>query len=179
MIKDHKKFIIISHHDLKTVSIALMNYQEFLSYAQHMMNMILCSYKFFVCYYIDDIIIFSKTLENHLQHLNMIFSLFNRLEITLKKIKTHLNYLSIILLDQQVDDFEKTFDDLNFLHHQNPNQCLYIDLNASKQHGFDVMIYHMQNDHDSLLDHTVKENQQKIESILFLSKLLTDAEIRY
>ena len=41
------------------------------------------------------------------------------------------------------------------------------------------MIYHIQNDHDDSLDHTVKENQQKIESILFLSKLLTDAEIRY
>src|SRR2546421_5867417 len=99
MIKNHKKFIIINHHDLKTVSVALMSYQRFLSYAQHMINMILHSHKFFVCCYIDDIIIFLKTLENHLQHLNMIFSLFNRLEITLKKIKTHLDYLSIILLD--------------------------------------------------------------------------------
>src|SRR6266513_1339634 len=99
MIKDHKKFIIVSHHNLKIASIALMNYQEFLSYAQHMMNMILHSHKFFVCCYIDDIIIFSKILENHLQHLNMIFSLFNRLEITFKRIKTHLDYSSIILLD--------------------------------------------------------------------------------
>src|SRR6266496_880401 len=100
MIKDHEKFIIVSYHDLKIVSVAFMSYQKSLSYAQHMMNMILCSYKFFVCCYIDDIVIFSKTLENHLQHLNMIFSLFNRLEITFKRIKTHLNYLSIILLDQ-------------------------------------------------------------------------------
>ena len=71
-----------------------------------MMNMILHSYKFFVCHYINDIIIFLKTLEDHLQHLNIIFSLFNRLEITLKKIKTHLDYLLIILLDQQVNDFD-------------------------------------------------------------------------
>ena len=108
MIKDHEKFIIVSHHDLKIVSVALMNYQEFLSYAQHMMNMILHSHKFFACCYIDDIIIFSKTLENHFQYLNMIFSLFNRLEIILKKIKTHLNYSSIILLNQQIDDFDMT-----------------------------------------------------------------------
>ena len=106
MIKDCKKFIIVSHCDLKTVNVALMSYQEFSSYAQHMMNMILCSHKFFVCYYIDDIVIFSKILENHFQHLNMIFNLFNRLEIILKRIKTHLDYLSIILLDQQVDDFD-------------------------------------------------------------------------
>src|SRR5436190_14974726 len=109
MIKNHKKFIIVSHYNLKIVSVAFMNYQEFLSYAQHMMNMILCFHKFFVCYYINDIVIFSKTLENHLQHLNMIFSLFNRLEITFKRIKTHLYYSSIILLDQQVDDFDITF----------------------------------------------------------------------
>ena len=108
IIKDHEKFIIISHYDLKTVSVALINYQESLSYAQHMINMILHSHKFFAYYYIDDIIIFSKILEDHLQHLNMIFNLFNRLEITLKKIKTHLDYLSIILLDQQVDDFDIT-----------------------------------------------------------------------
>src|SRR2546430_8077549 len=99
MIKDCKKFIIISYHDLKTVSVALISYQEFSSYAQYMINMILCSYKFFVCYYINNIIIFSKILEDHLQHLNLIFNLFNRLEITFKKIKTHLNYLLIILLD--------------------------------------------------------------------------------
>src|SRR5947207_8737661 len=100
MMKNHKKFIIVSHHDLKTVNVAFMNYQEFSSYIQHMMNMIFCSHKFFVCCYIDDIIIFSKTLENHLQYLNTIFNLFNKLEITFKKIKTHLDYLSIILLDQ-------------------------------------------------------------------------------
>ena len=41
------------------------------------------------------------------------------------------------------------------------------------------MIYYMQNNHDNLLNHTVKKNQQKIESIFFLSKFLTDAEIQY
>ena len=99
IIKNHEKFIIISHHDLKIISVALINYQEFLSYAQCMINMILHSHKFFVCYYINDIIIFSKILEDHLQHLNIIFSLFNKLEITLKTIKTYLDYSSIILLD--------------------------------------------------------------------------------
>src|SRR6266480_7557854 len=71
---------------------------------------------------------------------------------------------------------QKTFDDLNFLHYQNSNQCLYINLDVSKQYEFDVTVYHMLNDDNDLLDHTVKENCQKIQSILFLSKLLTDAE---
>ena len=83
-------------------------------------------------------------------------------------------------LEKETFEFiQKFFDNFNFLHHQNFNQWLYVDLNVSKWHRFDVMIYHMQNDHDNSLDHTVKENWQKIESIFFLSKLLTDTEIWY
>src|SRR5205814_10426138 len=109
IVKDCEKFTIISHHDLKIVSVALMNYQESSLYAQHMMNMILKSHKFFICCYIDDIVIFLKTLKNHLKHLNIIFNLFDKMRITLKEVKTHLNYLSIILLNQQVDNFDMNF----------------------------------------------------------------------
>ena len=83
-------------------------------------------------------------------------------------------------LEKKIFEFiQNFFDDFNFLHYQNFNWQLYVNLNASKWHRFDVMIYHMQNDHNSSLDHTVKKNQQKIEFILFLSKLLTNAEIWY
>src|SRR5437667_9243964 len=99
-VKDHEKFTIISHCDLETVSITLMSYQESSSYAQHMMNMILRSHKFFICCYIDDIVIFLKTLKNHLKHLNTVFNLFDKMRITLKEVKTHLDYSSIILLSQ-------------------------------------------------------------------------------
>src|SRR5947207_13621385 len=86
-----------------------MSYQKSSSYVQHMMNMILQSHKFFIHCYIDDIIIFLKILQNHLQHLNMMFDLFDKLKITFKEIKIHLKYLLIILLDQQVDDFDMIF----------------------------------------------------------------------
>ena len=108
-VKDCEKFTIISHHDLETVSVAFMNYQEFSLYTQCMINMILRSHKFFVCCYIDDIVIFSKILKNHFKHLNTVFNLFDELKITFKEVKTHLNYLSIILLNQQVNDFDMIF----------------------------------------------------------------------
>src|SRR5436189_4300016 len=108
-VKDHEKFTIVSHHDLKTVSVALMSYQESSLYAQHMMNMIFRFYKFFVCCYIDDIVIFLKILKNHLKHLNIVFNLFDELRITFKEVKTHLDYSLIILLNQQVDDFNMIF----------------------------------------------------------------------
>ena len=106
MIKDHEKFIIVSYCDLKIVSVILMNYQESSSYAQHMMNMIFKFHKFFIYCYIDDIVIFSKILKNHFKHLNIVFNLFDELKIILKKVKTYLNYLLIILLNQWVDDFD-------------------------------------------------------------------------
>src|SRR5947207_1107110 len=88
-----------------------------------MMNMIFRSHKFFTHCYIDDIVIFSKILKNHLKHLNTVFNLFDELRITFKEVKTHLNYSSIILLSQQVNDFDMTFSkkqiailqDLSFL----------------------------------------------------------------
>src|SRR5438477_10904573 len=108
-VKNCEKFTIISYHDFKIISIALMNYQESSSYAQCMMNMIFRFHKFFICCYIDDIVIFSKILKNHFKHLNIIFSLFDKMRITFKEVKTHLDYSSIILLNQQVDDFDMTF----------------------------------------------------------------------
>src|SRR5437667_10596519 len=107
-VKNCKKFTIINYCDFKTVNIIFMNYQESFLYIQHMMNMIFKSHKFFVCCYIDDIVIFLKTLKNHFKHLNTVFSLFDELKITLKKVKTHLDYSSIILLSQQVNDFDMT-----------------------------------------------------------------------
>src|SRR6266480_4621093 len=98
-VKNCKKFIIVSHHDLKIINIILINYQKFSLYAQCMMNIIFRSHKFFVYYYIDNIVIFSKILKNYLKHLNTIFNLFDELRITFKEVKIHLNYSSIILLN--------------------------------------------------------------------------------
>src|SRR6266536_3566591 len=69
------------------------------------MDSILRPYKSFTRYYIDDIIIFSKTFEEHVEYLDIILGLFDRLGITIKETKTFLNYPSIILLNQRVDGF--------------------------------------------------------------------------
>src|SRR5947207_2383721 len=71
-----------------------------------MTDKILQSYRNFAQSYINDLIIFLKTLKNHKKHLNIIFSLFDRFEILLNKIKTYLEYSFIILLDQQVNRFD-------------------------------------------------------------------------
>src|SRR2546429_8906332 len=99
-VKNHEKFTIVSYCDLEIVSVVFMSYQESSSYVQHMMNMIFRFHKFFICCYINDIVIFSKILKNHLKYLNTVFNLFDELKIIFKEIKTHLDYSSIILLNQ-------------------------------------------------------------------------------
>ena len=64
-----------------------------------MMNIIFKFHKFFAHCYINDIIIFLKTLKNHFKYLNTIFNLFDELRITFKEVKTHLDYSLIILLN--------------------------------------------------------------------------------
>ena len=75
--------------------------------------------------------------------------------------------------------FSEIFDKLNFLHHQNSNCQLYVDFDVSKQFEFDVIIYHIQDDENESLDHIIKKNHNKVQSIFFLNKLLTNAETQY
>ena len=84
---------------------------------------------------------------------------------------------SSILEHETFENIQKIFDKFNFLHYQDSNCWLYVDLDVSKQFEFDVMIYHMQDDKNESLNHIIKKNHSKIQSIFFLSKLLTDAEI--
>ena len=50
--------------------------------------------------------IFSKILNKHLHHLHQIFSLFQKLEISLELKKFYLKYLTVILLNQWIDVLE-------------------------------------------------------------------------
>ena len=92
--------------------------------------------------------------------------------------KTQINESSV-LEHETFEDIQKIFDKLNFLHHQNSNHQLYVDFDVLKQFKFNVMIYYMQDDKNESLDHIIKENHSKVQSIFFLSKLFINAEIQY
>jgi hypothetical protein len=64
-----------------------------------MMNSVLRPHRIYARCYINDIIIFSKIFENHIEHLDKIFDLFDTLNIILKGLKAYLGYLLIILFD--------------------------------------------------------------------------------
>jgi hypothetical protein len=52
--------------------------------------------------YIDDIVVYSKTFEDHLQHVDLVLKAISKAGITLSPPKCHLGYQSLQLLGQRV-----------------------------------------------------------------------------
>jgi len=56
----------------------------------------------------NDIVIFSRTLKDHLKHLHVMFQLFSKKKVSISSKKLFIDYSSVILLNQKVDDFDLT-----------------------------------------------------------------------
>ena len=66
------------------------------------MDSILRSYRTFARAYIDDIVIWSQTLEEHLSALQQVMNLLDERLISLSPKKTFIGYLTTTLLGQRV-----------------------------------------------------------------------------
>ena len=56
----------------------------------------------FALVYIDDIVIFSLTFEDHISHLDQVFKAIEKSGVTLTVTKCHFGYQSLLLLGQKV-----------------------------------------------------------------------------
>ena len=56
----------------------------------------------FALVYIDDIVVFSKSFEDHYQHLDQVFKAISDSGLTLSPNKCHIAYESLLLLGQKV-----------------------------------------------------------------------------
>lgn len=107
--RDHRqRFTIVSHRGSEHFNVAAMGFKNSVPYVQRKMDGFLRPYRHFARCYIDDIVIFSRTAEEHFQHLRTIFALFARLKVTLEPKKSFLGYPSVTLLGQKVDGFGLT-----------------------------------------------------------------------
>ena len=64
------------------------------------------SFRDFLRVYINDIIVFFKILDKHINHFRQIFQLFRVKRVNLASIKLFLTYSSIILFKQRVNNLE-------------------------------------------------------------------------
>lgn len=82
----------------KNFNIAVMEYKNLVAYVQRQIDKLLWPYKNFAHTYIDNIIIFSWILIEHLTHLDTIFSMLKVNNISIKPTKVFLAYPIVQLL---------------------------------------------------------------------------------
>lgn len=85
-----------------------MGFKNSLPYVRRQINNLLRPHHQYAKAYVNDIVIFSKTLEEHLHHLRTIFQLLNSKGVTLSPKKSFLGYPSVTLLGQKIDAFGLT-----------------------------------------------------------------------
>ncbi len=97
---------VVLHQGQKTFKVTVMKYQNSFAYIQRMIDRILQRQRAYARAYINNIVIFSNTLKEHLKHLHNVFITLKRMRICLSSEKSFLTYLSVQLLKQWVDVLE-------------------------------------------------------------------------
>ena len=105
-IIDKHKFIVISHRNNEQFNVVMMNYIDNSVYVQHQIDDILKKYRAFTRVYINNIVMFNKTLTKHIDHLRKIFRLFEKMNIVLKSSKIYFDYFIVALLKQKINNLK-------------------------------------------------------------------------
>ena len=87
-----------------------MKYRNSAFYVQRQINRILRLYNF-AKIYIDNIIIYSKSLSEHFEHLRKIFEILKNNNISMNSKKAYIEYSSVNLLKQHVNFFDFAIDE--------------------------------------------------------------------
>ena len=106
--KNCHKLTVITHWDLEHFNVTVMRFQNFSLYVQRQIDWILQSHCTYTQIYIDDIVIFSKTLKKYIAYLDTVFKLLDSLNIVLASTKIFLRFSSTTLLSQKVDSLNMT-----------------------------------------------------------------------
>lgn len=102
---DRHKLTVVTHRGQESFNVAVMGYKNSPAYVQRQIDRLLRRFRRFARAYVDDIVIFSKTAEEHAQHLRSVFAMLQHNNISIKPSKAFLGYPSVALLGQKVDSF--------------------------------------------------------------------------
>lgn len=103
--EDRHKLTVVSHRGQEHFNVAVMGYKNSVSYVQRQIDRILRPFRHFARAYIDDVVVFSKTLEEHVAHLREIFEILRHMRISINPKKAFLGFPSVRLLGQYIDSF--------------------------------------------------------------------------
>lgn len=97
------RLTVASHRGQETFKVAVMGYKNSSAYVQRMIDRILRKQRLYDRAYVNDIVIFSNTFKEHLEHLRHVFNKLNQMGICLSPEKSYLAYPSVQLLGQRVN----------------------------------------------------------------------------
>ena len=178
---DRHKLTVVSHREQKTFNVTIMRFKNSSFYVQRQIDRVLRSYKDYFRAYINDIVVFSKTKQNHMTHLRKIFSILTENNIIVNSLKAFIEFSFVTLLEQRMTSlklsieaekmkvisslsFSRIFDELN----------IYLEFtNWLKQYvsNYVARSESLQNRKTTLLKSASKvENAKK--SYIFRTKLL-------
>ena len=84
----------------------VINYIENFVYVQRQIDDILKKYCAFVRVYVNNIVIFNKTLIEHFNHLRRMFQLLKKMNIVFKSNKIYFDYFIVVLLKQKINNLK-------------------------------------------------------------------------
>lgn len=97
------RMAVITHRGLEGSNVVLMGFRNSPPYAQRWMDRLFWNYRHFVRVYIDDIVIFSDTLEEHIVHLCIVLKLLLDNRVHIAAHKSFVGYEVVRLLGYLVD----------------------------------------------------------------------------
>jgi hypothetical protein len=106
-----RRLAVVSHRGQEVFNVAIMGYVNSVAFVQRQMDLTLHEFADFCRCYIDDIVIASATFDEHLSHLDQVFSRLQSLNLSLDPKKSFIGYPFVQLLGQHVDAFGLTTDE--------------------------------------------------------------------
>lgn len=97
------RMVIVSPRGLEVSNVVLMGFKNSPSFAQRYMDRLFFKHRHFVRAYIDDIVIFSDTEEEHLQHVEQVLQLIDENRLNISAAKSFAAYPAVRLLGYVVD----------------------------------------------------------------------------
>jgi uncharacterized protein involved in tolerance to divalent cations len=104
--ENRHKLTIISHKEQNQFNVCVMSFKNSSFYVQRQTNLMLKNLREFVKIYMNDIFIFFKTFDEHLNHLRQIFKRLKNYNVILNSKKIFFEYSSIVFLKQVMNAFD-------------------------------------------------------------------------
>lgn len=101
---DRWKLGVISHRGVEVLHVAPMGFKNSAQHMQRLMDKVLRNFPFARCY-VDDIVVFSRTFDEHIKHLSTVLAALEKLKFGLNARKCHVGYAEAKLLGHLVDRF--------------------------------------------------------------------------